>query len=63
MDCGNCTAHEEEMLVGLPELSAAFCLWSVTAGRTAGLESAIRIALAGQLGELNLVNELTAYIT
>lgn len=62
MDCGNCTAHVEEMLVGLPELSAAFCLWSVTAGRTAGLESAIRIALAGKPRVLNRENELTAYI-
>ena len=36
--------------------------YRVIAGRTAGLESAIRIALAGQLMELNRVNELTAYI-
>jgi len=50
------------MLVGLPELSAGFFLWSGIAGRTAGFDSAIRIALAGQLRELTCVNELTAYI-
>ena len=63
MDYENCTVHEEEMLAGLPEPSAVFFLWPCIAGRTAGLESAIRIALAGQLRVLNSMNELTAYIT
>ena len=62
MDYGNCTAHAVEMQVGLPEHLAGFFIQYAICGRTAGLESAIRIALAGQLIVFNSVNELTAYI-